>query len=118
MKVQLAIGVFVFTAIANSAVCQAQPPNSPQAVAYATQSIAALTGGTTISDVMLSGTAVWAGSDTGSVTFKALGISESRMDSGLTGGTATEIRDSQTGPAKGQWIAPDNSSGLLASQNC
>jgi hypothetical protein len=50
--------------------CQ-QPRSDPQAVAYASQSIAALTGGTSINDVTLSGTVTWnaAGGDTGTAPF-------------------------------------------------
>jgi len=92
-----------------------------QALAYAAQSIANLTGGTPISDLTFAGTGTWiAGSDTenGMVTLKALGTSESRMDLGLSGGTRTEIRDASTGSPLGQWITQDGSSGLFRYQNC
>jgi hypothetical protein len=98
---------------------QNQPPASDsQATAYAAQSIAALTGGTTISDVTLTGTVTWNGSDTGTATLKALGTGESRMDLALTSGTRTEIRDAQTGASLGHWINPNNTSGAFALQNC
>jgi hypothetical protein len=98
---------------------QNQPPSDPQAVAYAAQSIAALTGGTAISDATLSGTVTWnGGADTGTATLRALGSGESRMDLALTSGTLTEIRDAQTGTPLGQWFAPNNTSGYFASQNC
>jgi hypothetical protein len=98
---------------------QGQPASDPQALAYAAQSIAAMTGGNAISDVTLTGSVTWnAGADSGTATLQALGTGESRMGLGLADGTRTEIRDAQTGTALGQWINPDNTSGLYASQNC
>jgi hypothetical protein len=104
----------------NSALAQGQPASDPQALSYAAQSIVAMTGSTTISDVTLTGTVTWngAGGDTGTATLRALGIGESRMDLSLTSGTRTEIRDAQTGAQLGQWIAPSNAFGNFASQNC
>ena len=99
---------------------QNPPPSNPTALAYAAQSIAAMTGTTSISDVTLTGNVTWngSGSDTGTATLRALGTGESRMDLALTSGTRTEIRDAQTGTQLGQWINPDTTSGFFASQNC
>lgn len=98
---------------------QGQPPSDPQALAFAAQSIAALTGGTAITDVTLTGTGTWngVGTDSGGATLRALGTSESRMDLALTSGTRSEIRDAQTGSPLGQWFNPDGSSGYFAFQN-
>lgn len=95
--------------------------SSTQAASYAAQAIAALTGGNSISDVTLTGTATWtSGSDTenGNATLLALGTNESRMDLAFSIGTRTEIRDAQTGAKLGQWIAPDTSSGMFVLHNC
>jgi hypothetical protein len=96
------------------------PASDPQALSYAAQSIAALTGGTAISDVTLTGSVTWnaGASDTGTFTLRALGSGESRMDLALTSGTRTEIRDAQTGMPLGQWIAPAAASGQFAFHNC
>jgi hypothetical protein len=111
--------VIVLIAIACSAVfAQTQPPSDPQALSYAAQSIAAMVGIVSISDVTLSGTVTWNGSDTGTAIFRALGTSESRMDLSLSSGTRTEIRDAQTGTQLGEWINPNNASGKFAFQNC
>ena len=105
--------------VPTAAFAQGQPASDPQAVTYAAQSIAAMTGSTTISDVTLTGTVTWnAGADTGTATLRALGVGESRMDLALTSGTRTEIRDAQIGVPLGQWFAPNNASGYFASQNC
>jgi hypothetical protein len=101
-----------------TAFAQNPPASDPQALAYAAQSIAAISGSISISDVTLTGSVTWGGSDTGTATLRALGTAESRMDLALTGGTRTEIRDAQTGAQLGQWFAPDNASGNFASQNC
>jgi hypothetical protein len=98
-----------------------QPPSDQQALTYAAQSIAAMTGTTTISDVTLTGTVTWNGSATsesGTATLLALGTAESSMTLILPDGTRKEIRDAQTGVPLGQWINPSNTSGMFASQNC
>ena len=93
--------------------------SSPQALAYAAQAIAALTGGNPISDVTLIGNVTWnAGANTGTASLKALGTGESRMDLTLSSGTRSEIRDAQTGALLGKWINPDNTSGQFAPHNC
>jgi hypothetical protein len=99
----------------------AQTPRSdPQAVAYAAQSINAMIGSSTVTDVTLTGSVVWTGngtSENGTGIFLALGTAESRFDLTLSGGTRTEIRDASTGVALGQWVAESGASGLFAPQN-
>ena len=69
---------------------QSQPASDPQALAYAAQAIAALTGTTTVSDITLTGSVSWngPGADTGTATLRALGTG-SRMDLALLSGTRT-----------------------------
>ncbi len=100
---------------------QNPPQSDPQAVAFASQSINALTGGNAIGDVTLTGSVTWSGGaapETGTATLLASGTGESRMSFVLPSGTRTEIRDASTGVAQGQWIAQSSASGLFASQNC
>jgi hypothetical protein len=116
-----AIAVLSIALACCTASAQNPPASDPQALAYAAQSIAAIVGSVSISDVTLTGTATWYGSggtDTGTANLQAVGTSESRMDLALTAGTRTEIRDAQTGVPLGQWIAPNTTSGNYASQNC
>jgi len=110
----------IFLLVPCAAFTQGQPASDPQALAYAAQSIAAMSGSTAISDVTLTGTVTWNGgsTDTGTATLRALGTGESRMDLALTSGVRTEIRDARTGVQLGQWLAPNNTSGYFASQNC
>ena len=101
---------------------QTQPPASdPRAVAFASQSISALTSGKAISDATLTGSVTWSGGtapETGTATLLASGTGESRMNLVLSSGTRTEVRDASTGVAQGQWTAEGGKSGLFASQNC
>lgn len=97
---------------------QNSPASDPQASSFAAQSIAALTGGMPISDVTLTGTVTWNGTNTGNATLRALGTAESRMDIVFSSGTRTEIRDAQTGVAIGQWTNPNGNTGAVAFQNC
>jgi hypothetical protein len=97
------------------------PASNSQALTLAAQSISALTGGTVIRDVTLTGTVTWiAGSDseTGTGTLMALGPGESRMDLLLSSGTRTEIRDASTGTPLGKWFAPRGASGKFPFHNC
>jgi hypothetical protein len=103
------------------AIAQNLPASNPRALRFAAQSIAALTGGNTISDVTLMGTVTWiAGSDIekGTASLSALGQRESRVEFALTNGNRIEIRDAQTGTTRGKWIAPSGASGKLAFHNC
>ena len=81
--------------------------SAPQATTLVAQSLAAMTHGTTVSDVTLSGNANWiVGGDhlSGPVTLKARGSGQSRIDLNLTGLQRTEIRTVNNGiPAVG-WI--------------
>ena len=95
--------------------------SNSQAADYAAQAIAALTGGQTISDASLTGTANWtvgADIENGTASFLALGTGESRMDLSLSSGSRTEIRDASTGTPLGKWIAQDGSTGKFAFHNC
>jgi hypothetical protein len=118
-----AVTLAAITLVCVSASAQNQPASDPQALAYAAQSISALTGGITISDVTLTGNVTWTGgagatSESGTATLLALGTAESNMSLILPDGTRTEIRDGQTGIPLGQWMNPNNTSGMFASQNC
>jgi len=93
------------------------PANDPQAVTLANTAIAALTGGTVIRDVTLTGNVV-SGTDSGTATLKAMPRGESRMDLELSGGTRSEVRDAQTGVQLGRWTNPDGTSGYFAAPNC
>jgi hypothetical protein len=118
MRRLLALAVFASSCLL---LAQNPPASNPQALTFAAQSIAALTGGNPISDLTITGSVTWiAGSDeeTGSATLLALGTGESRVDLGLTNGTRTEIRDAQTGTPLGKWIAPSGASGKFATHNC
>jgi hypothetical protein len=95
--------------------------SSTKALSYATQAMAALTGGNALTDATLTGTATWPlGPETESAnaTLLASGPNESRMDLTLSSGIRTEIRDAQTGARIGEWVAPDQSSGMFAYHNC
>jgi hypothetical protein len=76
-------GVSVIPLFVSVAPAQNPPQSDPQAVAFASQSIAALTGGSPISDVTLTGSVTWSGgttTETGTATLLASGTGESRMN--------------------------------------
>ena len=93
----------------------------PAALVLVAKSLVALGGGTTISDITLTGTATRvAGSDSGSgtVTLKALGTSSSRIDLSLSDGTFSEIRTSPNSAPQGQWLAANGAYNSMAMHNC
>jgi hypothetical protein len=94
--------------------------SDPQALAFAAQSIAALTGGTAIADVTLTGNATrTVGSDigTGTATFYGKGQNESRLDLNLSNGNRSEIRNSSNG-SQGEWIDSNQAPHPYVSFNC
>lgn len=101
---------------------QKQPPVSdPRALSLVSQSITALTGGTSISDVTLSGTASWnngTDSEAASATLRAKGTGESRFDMTLSAGPRSEIRNDGSTTAQGELLATDGSVHHWAYQNC
>src|SRR5438094_7274276 len=81
---------------ASLALAQNPPASDPQALTFAAQSIAAMTGGATISDVTLAGNAVRiAGSDkeVGTVTLMGRGTGESRVDMDFKSSMRSDIRN-------------------------
>src|SRR5262249_40903869 len=108
-------------AISIIALGQTRPASDPVALSYAAQSVAAITGGVKVADVMLTGNATWTvgpDSESGTVTLWALGTGESRMDLALSGGTRSEVRDSSTGVNRGNWRNPTGTTGLSSPHNC
>jgi hypothetical protein len=94
---------------------------SMQAATVLAQSLSALTGSSTVSDVTLNGTAQRiAGSDdqNGTVILKAMATGESRMDLTLSGGNRSEIRslDSANSPT-GAWSGRDGVQHAMAYHN-
>jgi hypothetical protein len=97
----------------------AVPGSDPQATVLASKAVAALVGSQVIKDVTLTGnvTRYVGNTENGTVTLKALGSGESRIDFDLSEGIRTEIRDSATGTTLGKWINPNGKSGMIASHN-
>jgi hypothetical protein len=95
-----------------------QTATSPQAVQYLRQALAALGGNTSVSDVILTGTAQSiAGSDdeTGTATLKAI-VGASRIDLNLSSGPRSEIQNVVGAPV-GSWSGPDGVSHAMAFHN-
>ena len=107
---------------AQSSIPSAQTPvSNPQAVSFASRSLGVLTGATEVSDVTLTGTATrTAGSDdeSGSVTLKALGTTNSRMDLSLSNATFSEIRTWTNNAPQGVWLGPSDAYNAMAADNC
>jgi hypothetical protein len=99
------------------------PPatKNPQAVSLAAASLAALSGSTAITDVTLTGNATRiAGSDveTGTVTLKVAGSSDSRIDLNLSNGPRNEVRNVSNSAPQGSWAGPDAVPHAMPLHNC
>jgi hypothetical protein len=98
---------------------QSTQPSAPQATALLQQTLTALTGGHTLTDVTLSGTAERiAGSDdeTGTVTVKALAAGAARIELNLSSGLRSETMNISASPA-GSWSGPDATTHRIADHN-
>jgi hypothetical protein len=102
---RLAVAVsLLFSAVC--AVAATATTSDASAVTLAQQSVAALTGGAMVNDVTLNANVISiAGSDyeTGTGTFSAKGLSESRVDLNLSGGARTDVRNVTNGIPTGAW---------------
>src|SRR5882757_3232267 len=102
-RVALVFTVVLLLVVSSPAAAQS---SDPQAVTFAAQSVSALTGGSAIADVTLTGSAARiAGSDqqTGTATLMAKGFAESRLDLALSGGNRSEIRNGNANNNLGNW---------------
>jgi hypothetical protein len=98
------------------------PSSDPFAVSLAQQSVAALTGGATITDVTINANVTSVlGTDyeTGTATFKAKGPSESRVDLSLAAsGIRSDVRSLANGAPSGAWNKNGAASTQYAGHNC
>ena len=120
-RLAVVFSIFLLALSAYSQQTSTTATQDPTAAALATKSLAALAGTTRITDVTLTGTAIRAvGSDiqTGNVTLKALGTSESRIDLVLPDESRTEIRTSPDGVPQGTWLDSGGSVNSMAVHNC
>jgi len=98
---------------------QAQAQRDPQATTLVSQSLQAADGTTVLTDVTLTGTATrTAGSDieSGTVTLRALGGLDGRMDLTLTNGPRSEVINQSHGTT-GEWSGPDGAQHAMAQHN-
>jgi hypothetical protein len=97
--------------------------SDPQALQYAAQAITALTGGTTVSDITISGNAtrtVGSNVGTGSANFYAKGEYESRIDMTLSTGNRSEIINTSNplNSPQGEWIDANGNANPYSPFNC
>jgi hypothetical protein len=119
---RVAVGALVFLLASSFLLAQSTSATSdPQALALAAKSMAALTSGTTITDVALTGNASWfagSGAETATATLLAKGTSESRVALQLSVGTRSETRNALQGFPQGKWVNPNGATGAYAWHNC
>jgi hypothetical protein len=98
-----------------------KPVSDPHALALAAKALTALSNGVTVTDATLTGTTTWTtgpDAEKGTVTLKAKGAGQSRMDLALGGGNRSEIRTISKGFPQGAWVGGDGKTTAYASHNC
>jgi hypothetical protein len=88
------------------------PVRDPKATVILQQSLAALVGNNSLTDVTLTGTGsrtAGSNSETGTATFRATSSGQVRIDLSLASGQRSEARDASVVPATGSWMGPDAS---------
>src|SRR5882762_8646540 len=119
---RLVLSLSVSFPVSISLAAQQTATSSPQALLLLQQSLRALVGGQTLSDVTLSGTARRiAGSDdeTGTVVLKAASSGALRLDFSYPSGPRAELRSAATTDAlpTGAWSGPDGAAHPIALHN-
>src|SRR6266567_7572180 len=106
---------------ATCAFTQNIPASDPLAVSLTLKSVAALTGGTSISDVTLNANVIsiaGADNETGTGVFEAKGLGESRVDLNLGGGTRSQVQSVSSGVPAGAWTKNGAKAVPAAQHNC
>jgi hypothetical protein len=117
---RLASFVLVILSIPQLTVAQQTTSWSTQALQLLRQSLAALQGSSSLSDVTLTGSAHRiAGSDdeSGSAVFKALASGAGRSDLDLSSGQRSEVQNLTATEPAGAWSGPDRASHPIANHN-
>jgi len=107
-RIALLLALFSFTTLAPG---QQSTSSSTQATQFLQESLAALVGNTSVTDVTVSGTARRiAGSDdeTGTGVFKALSGTGSRMDLSFPSGPRIQVYSTSVDGPAGNWSGPDS----------
>lgn len=111
----------LFLAALTAAAYPASQTSDPMALTLASQALSQLTGGSTIADVTLNGTAVqFIGGQqlTGTAVLKVKGTRESRLDLNFGTVTRTEVRTDVNGMGQGAWAGSDQVLHPVPEHNC
>ena len=103
-----------------SAPAASAPASDPVAITLAQESIAALTGGATVTDVTVNAnitSTLGSDNETGTGTLRAKGTTESRTDLNLSAGTLSEVRNILNGGPAGAWSHNGSAATAMAQHN-
>jgi hypothetical protein len=114
------VSLLVLISIARSATAHQATASAPQATTLLQQSLTALSGGKTITDVTLSGTVERiAGSDDefGTVVIQAVANGSNKIALSLPSGTRSETRTNSSTGLDGSWSGPDGIAHTISYHN-
>jgi hypothetical protein len=116
------VSCLIFSSVFAVAQTTPQTTSDAFAILLAQKSVVALTGGNPVSDVTLNAnltSIIGADYETGTATFQAKGMDESRVDLNLSnGGTRSDVRNVASGSPSGAWGTNGSPSTSYASHNC
>lgn len=116
---RLAVSIAFTLATFGMSFAQTGGGSDPLAITYAQQSIAALTGGAAISDVTLTANVTSSNNDSGTGTFSAKGINQSRTDLTFSSGLRSDVRSlTSSGLPSGAWQQNGGPVATYAQHNC
>lgn len=120
LRVSRFIFLFIVLTFGKSAITQQTTAPTSQGTAFLQRALTALSGGPSLSDITLSGTAQRiAGSDdeSGTVVLKALPTGESRMDLTFPSSLRSEIRANSSTSPVGAWSGTDGALHPISQHN-
>ncbi len=117
---RLALSVSLAFFLSLSLAAQQTATSGPQALLLLQRSATALSGGQTLTDVTLSGTArrvAGSDDDTGTALFKAIALGAGRTDLSLSSGQRSEVQNLTSTAPIGAWSGPDRVSHAMSYHN-
>jgi hypothetical protein len=117
---RVVFSIFFGFVLTISLAAQQATTSNPQAVSLLQRSLDALSGGHSLTDVTLSGTArriAGSDDDTGTAVFKGLASGAGRTDLSLSSGQRSEVANLTAATPTGAWSGPDRISHAIANHN-
>jgi hypothetical protein len=121
LQFSVALPILVIVGLVGAAQAATNNNSDPSAIAWASQAMTALTGGTQVNGVTLQAnvTRTVAGKQqTGTMTLQSSGIANSQISVTIGSATVSETRSYAPNAPSGQWTDPNGTTHKMAQHNC